>query len=193
MGLPITVPSNYTGFTAVALTDYNTEQLLAYITKYETYYLLDLLGSELYTLFVADLNSSGVPQSARFLAIYNALTVSDPYWDGYKPVFRFGSWWFGTGAYAGGNKQLKSEGIKEMLKNFIFFHWSRDQRFQAQQNGVNVQIAETSRESNPNEFGMVIEQRFNNAVSSYQAIRVYMQTNLSTYPELKGEDKGFIQ
>lgn len=190
MALPITIPSNYTGFTAVALNDYNTSQLLAYITKYETYYLLDLLGQELYTLFVADLDANGVPQTARFLAIYNALTVDDPCYQAYKPFFRFGAYWFGTD---GNNyKQLKSEGIKEMLKNFIWFHWSRDQRFQAQQNGVNVQTSETSRESDVSEFAMVIEQRFNNAVMSYQAIRVYMQTNLSTYPELKGEEKGLI-
>lgn len=192
MGLPITAASNYTGFTAVALNDYNTTQLAAYITKYETFYLLDLLGQELYDLFVADLNGSGVPQSARFLAIYNALTIDDPFYDkNYKPFQKYGSYWFGTTGNA--YKQLKSEGIKEMLKNFIWFHWSRDQRFQGQQAGVNIQIQETSREAISNEFAMVIEQRFNNAVASYQAIRVYMQTNLATYPELKGEEKCFIE
>ena len=44
----------------------------AYIIQYERHYLLRLLGSDLFDLFIADLSGDpSVPGSARFLDIFN--------------------------------------------------------------------------------------------------------------------------
>ena len=55
------------------------DQLDFFIEKYENYYLVRLLGAELYTLFIADLTVTNpqIPQTSRFLNIFNLFNIDD--------------------------------------------------------------------------------------------------------------------
>ena len=72
-----------------------------YLDKYEKYFLVHLLGADLYALFIADL-VAGVPQTARFLDIYNPFEIDD------------------------GGCVRYSEGMKSAVMQYVYFYAVRD-------------------------------------------------------------------
>jgi hypothetical protein len=82
---------------------YEQQKINEYIDKYERLYLINLLGGNLYTLFVADL-VAGVPVLPEYLAIYNAFVYDENNCD-----------------------VVISDGMVEMIKGFIYFEYLKDQ------------------------------------------------------------------
>lgn len=142
--------------------------LAPYIAKYEREYLLHLLGSELYDLFIADLTAPTpqIPQAAIYLAIFNKFNITS------------GGIWY------------QGEGIKEMLKQFIYFHWMRDAVYRKTTFGVTKSKAETG--ENNGYLGFNLEESYNHGVNNINSIQLYITDNMVNYPTFRGNFIDFI-
>lgn len=159
--MSLVLNSDFTGKYKLALTQYNTVDIDAYIAKYEKHYLLKLLGAELYDLFIADLDGSTpqVPQTTPYTTIFNE---------------------FHTEIY---NELVVSNGIVEMLKGFIFYEYSKD-IIQVQTpiggvkpSGENAQVLGANQS---------LTTRFNDSVETYKAIQEYICANNSDFSTYRG-------
>lgn len=143
-------------------------ELDTYILKYEKYYLLRMLGNDLYNLFIADLNGATpqVPQSARFLAIYNPFNTI-PSCD----------------------SLVISEGMKVMLIQFIYFHYLRDSNHF---NTIAGQVTNNTENSNNTPYQGNLIEVYNSGVVNYSNIQQKIEEDLVTYPETLGSYAEFL-
>lgn len=158
--MSIVLNSDFVGKYELTLTQYNTALIDTYIEIYEKKYLIKLLGGQLYDLFIDDL-TAGVPVTAIYLAIYNPLYI-DLY-----------------------NETLVSNGIKEMLLGFIYYHYTLDQQQAQTSVGVTAPKGENSEGINMNHIS---QNRFNDNVEPFRAIQSYIKTNAINYPTFNGSE-----
>ena len=181
----------FTGYFRIAQDVQTNLMLQSYIDKYEKKYLVDLLGYDLYTLFVADF-SGGEPQTSRFVTIYEELNYE--YNNGNNNV------WIPYGLpYKMDNclqpKEVPyivptlSDGISKMLKGFVFFHFVNEMALNVSPTGVVENRNENSDKSAANRTTSLIEDKYNESIRSYKVIQRYINDNLTTYPEFLGVDK----
>lgn len=150
----------------IARTTWQNDDVQDYIDEQEKFYLKRLLGLELYNLLIADLDASGVPQSARFLSIYNEFELDNDC-DG-----------------------CDSRGMKIMLKGLIFFHVVRDQPVKQNTTGIARKKRENSENVGINSFDFVT--RYNNSVDDFMCISKKICSDLETYPEYNGKELEYI-
>lgn len=159
MGILINA-SDFKGSYAIATDVYTSAELDVFINANEKRFLVELLGVELYALFIADL-SGGVPQTAKYLTIYEPFQ---------KEI---------------NNCLFFSEGMKVMLCKYIFFLYVRQQ---AQNNTIsgNVQSESTiSVMSAISNATLVLI--YNEANETYIAIQEYIESVKAVdYPTYKG-------
>ena len=155
--MALTLTTDFTGEYKVQKD--SKQDLEAYITKYEKIYLVQLLGAELFDLFIADLDNATpqVPQSAIFLSIYNAFQTDD---DGFVRV---------------------SEGMRVMLKQFIYFHFVRDSNHKKTESGVVINRVEVSENTPYNGYNLV--EAFNEGVTNAWSIQFFIDDNIKDYPK----------
>lgn len=179
-------PSDFTGYYAIAKNADTQAKLTEYITLFMRQYLVELLGYDLYQLFIADLGND-VPQADRFLVIFNALQIENA-----EEV------WIPYGAHKSrcfdDNRDETvqptfSEGIKEMLKGFIFFEFVNEYGISVSQTGVVINNDENSTPAPGGKHVSLIESRYNRAIKSFQVIRRYILDHESDYPEYQGIEK----
>ena len=133
-------------------------ELQAQIDYVESVYLRNLFGLELYDLFIADLVSD-VPQSARFLTVFNPLQFQDCL------------------IYI-------SEGIKQMLMGIIYFYYVREANRTVTTVGVKSTLSANS--DNVPALHSGITNKYNEGIETYAVIQYYMIENSATYPEYEG-------
>lgn len=135
-------------------------ELGLYITKYEKYYLLRMMGADLYALFIADLTvtTPQIPQAARFLTIFNPFNSIPLYPD----------------------SLYISEGIKKMLVQLIYFHYIRESNHF---NTTVGQVSNNTENSNNTPFEGNMINAYNEAIDNYSNIQMYIQSDSITYPE----------
>ena len=149
--------SDFTGVIEQGVNEFSSPKIQLYIDKFETFYLNWLLGATLYDEFIADLDTApaitpaSVPTSARFTVIFNKFRIDeDP----------------NTGCIH------YSEGIKEMLKYFIYFEYLRDNQITATITGSTKNTFSNS------EMAKIIETRivenYNLGIKTYQEIQWYI-------------------
>jgi len=180
----------FTGYYRISQDAQVNTILSEYITKFEKKYLVDLLGYDLYQLFIADF-SGGVPQTAIYETIYNELNYDPDSSDSTFIPSQYNMSNYACNFRSGEVVPTLSLGMSEMLKGFVFFHFVSD---------MNLQVSPTGVISNKNENAEVfagktlefIEARYNESIDSYKVIRRYLQDNLSVYPTFKGVEKGRI-
>ena len=143
-------------------------ELTTYIDKYEEYYLVRLLGAELYDLFIADLTlvTPQTPQTLPYQNLFSPFNTDD-------------------------NSTLRiSEGIKQMLIEFIYFHYVRDMQYF---NTVAGTVANTNENSTaPTYIGYNLVESFNQGISNYLMIQWYIYTNQTDYATYNGICLDFI-
>lgn len=137
-------------------------QIDTYIDKYEQVYLCDMLGADLYSLFIADL-VGGVPVDPLYLAIFNPFKIDE------SGCIRI------------------SEGIKATLVQFIYFHAVRDLGVKKSIGGTTKYQNEVSSESMYSGFNIV--ESYNEGVDNYSTIQWYICDNPTDYPEYNGQPK----
>ena len=135
-----------------------------YIADNQEEFLTDLLGCDLYALFIADLVND-VPQTQRFIDIFNAFCVDD----------------------SGCGTQIRSKGMKVMLKGFTYFNIVRNSDFFNTISG-NVKN-EFSNSAHVSTVEMGINERYNVALGTYRAIQWFICENDTIYPEYNGMSK----
>jgi len=156
----IVINSEFVGKYALNLNQYNIDKIDSYIEKYEKYYFSNMLGAELYALFIADLDVNNVPQTTIYENIFNSF-IRD-----YNSTVS------------------TSNGIKEMLLGFIFYHITSDMVVNQTSIGGTKAKNENSTVMGKNAS---ITTRFNEAVDTYKAIQCYILDNSVDYPTFNGQ------
>jgi hypothetical protein len=138
-------------------------ELARYIETYEKYYLIRLLGKDLYDLFIADLTlvTPQVPQTLPYQSIFNPFEQDN------------------------NSCLIVSEGIKQMLVMFIYFHYVRDMAQLNTTTGVVNNVNENS--TNPSYNGYNLTEAYNKAIDTYQSIQWYINENDTDYPDYNGQ------
>lgn len=122
--------------------------------------IYELLGGELGTLFLADLDANGVPQTARFTDIYDAFVIDE------SPGIN------------------QSKGIKEYIKGIVYFYFARNNPFIVSLGGNSITKAQNSNNNiNPN----YIVRIYNNSIVIGKNVQWYIANNSATYPEYNGQ------
>lgn len=150
----------------IARTTWQTDDVQDYIDEQEVFYLKKLLGLELYNLFIADLDPSGVPQSARFLSIFNEFELDTDC------------------------NECESRGMVQMLKGLVYFHVVRDQPVQQSTTGISKKKSENSESVSTNSLDLFT--RYNNSVDDFKCIRQRIIDNEDTYPEYNGKELDYV-
>jgi len=154
--MSIVVKTDFKGEYNISKTCY--DQLDFYIEKYEHYYLVRLLGAELYTFLISDLTATDpqVPQTTRFLNIFTAFSI-----DAHSCLYY-------------------SDGIREMLVQFIYFHYVRENQVINSASGTVTNSVELG--VNAKFMGNIV-QVYNQGVKNACAIQWYINENELEYPE----------
>ncbi len=147
-------PTDFTGKYELHRGMYSNAMIQDYIDIYVKRYLIDLLGADLYKLFIADLDLSEVPLSPNYQAIY-------------FPFEEDGNI----------NTTVISEGLKQMLKGFVYFEYMKDLTNQTTINGQTIPQNENSLTATS--LYSMMYTRFNEAVRTYRAIQWYIITNMT--------------
>jgi hypothetical protein len=147
--------SDFTGKYEIHRGLYDQSKLQDYIDIYEKRYLIELLGANLYSEFMSDLDTFNVPESPNFLQIYN------PFYEDQNLILD--------------NQILISEGMKQMLKGFIYFEYLKDTTNQTTPNGMAIPSNENS--TTATTLYSMIYTRYNEAIRTYRAIQWYIITN----------------
>lgn len=147
--------TDFIGRWKIAQSGETTKDLNEFISKYEQFYLVQLLGKELFDLFAADLIDK-VPQTQRFIDIFEEF-----YRDEESCVYH-------------------SQGMKAMVLGFVYFHYVRAQRIANTTQGNVISMVETS--ENHSSFSGLVS-RFNESVDTLNAIQWFIQDNESDYSE----------
>jgi hypothetical protein len=132
---------------------YDQNKLQDYIDRYEKRYLIELLGADLYAEFMSDIDSvTKIPLSPTFIQIFDPFEVNVYF-----------------------NRLLISEGIKEMLKGFIYFEYAKDLMNQMTPFGNVKQKSENS--TLVSTLNSMMYARYNEAVKTYKAIQEFILLN----------------
>lgn len=161
----VTIDDFKTGELLLATNYLQDPDLQSFIDRVEPDVLQDMLGCDLYNLFIADWDAvpSGSFSEPRFQVIYDAFCED-------KDCYI-----------------LKSEGIKQMLMYFIYFEYIRFQTFQDRTTGMKKTISENSERALLTEFGLF--EKYNKGVKNYTNIQIYICDNSGNYPEYNGQNK----
>jgi hypothetical protein len=130
-----------------------------YLDKYEKQYLTKALGADLYDLFIADL-VSGVPVTPIYLSLFDPFHIDE---DGCVRFY---------------------DGMKEMLKQFCYYHIIRDLGVKKGIGGVgkyNSEVSDTGYK------GFNISEAYNEGVDNVGALQWYICDNDASYPEYNGQ------
>jgi len=146
---------DFNGKFELTLGEFTSQKLTDYIARYQNEFTIELLGVELYDLYVA--NSS----NPEFVIIEDPL------------IFQSNC-----------GKIYKSLGMKDMLMGFIFFMYGRDLPTQQTVTGAVKQSSENS--MHPSNVNALLWQRYNESVTSYEAIQAYIRENSDVYPTFRG-------
>ncbi len=134
--------------------------------EYQDHYIYQLLGAELGTAFLADLDGSGVPQTARFEALYDPF-VEDDECEGIQ----------------------RSLGIKIFIKNIIWFHFARINNVRVTVAGNASHLSENSEQAYN---GKYLAHLFNQSIDTGKAIQWYIHQNSADYPEYNGQYLDYV-
>jgi hypothetical protein len=156
--MPILTPQDFTGKYKLHTGMYATPDIQAYIDKYVPRYLRELLGVDLYDSFVLDFdNVLNTPRSKNFKKIYFPLAEDIVL-----------------------TQMIVSDGIKEMLKGFVYWEYSRDLMTTQTVYGEVQQKAENS--SVVSSVNSLMWERYNEAIRTFNSIRNWIIIHWNDYP-----------
>lgn len=158
------VNSDFIGKFAISTNGYKTGSLELYIERYETKYLVELFGLELYNLWFADVEL--VTPNAIYLKLKDAFIDQ-----------------LSCGTI------LDSKGIADMLLGFVYYHYQMDAKV-TQSINSGVKIKSELSEKPLNDYGYIYE-RWNESIETYKAIQRYICENMDIYPTFKGVEKSY--
>ena len=166
--MAILQPSDFTDnpIYNIALTLQAETELDAMIEDVEKNTLQELLGCELYTLFIGDLTvgTPQVPQTQIYIDIFDA--------------FCFDHVLCGP---------QTSKGMKDLLMAYTYFEWHRYNLNKSTSTGMVRGDSENSNSVLAESFGTY--DKYNRAVYSYRSIQQFISDNSTLYPTFEGRRK----
>jgi len=171
--------SDFVGKYKVSKDRYSIEMIQPYIDKYVPYYLARVFGATMSTALIADIGSGSAPTDPDLLLVFNPFME-----DAYYPCFCTYNW------YGCEENVVISNGVKEMLLGFIYFHILTDKKVQLNP------VSGTSRASTENSDVPLfpeaqVLQRYNDAVDTARAIQYKCRANNNTYPDFNGSEMNY--
>lgn len=150
--------TDFVGYHKLAGSKENDELLQVWIDKYEKKAVYLLFGVKLGDLILANL--TGTPPSPA-----NAT---------YKKV------WDTLHEEGTNEEQLVSDGVLEIMKSYVFWHYIAETAARHTQGGVTLTESDTARIMNAARFA---ESRWNAMLTSWENIHEYMDQNIGNYPD----------
>ena len=148
---------------ATTQNEFDQAKLTDYIARYETITLIELLGKELYDLYVT------------------GIAGGDPIYEQLRDAFT---------VQLDGGEILDSRGVDDIILGVVYFYYHRDNYTQQSINGGVKNKGENS--DNVSVFVSNIQARWDEAIVSYQAIQGYICENDSVYPTYLGLNKSIL-
>lgn len=157
--------TDFVGLYAIAYDQYSKATVQSVIDEVEQDVLTNLLGTALYTTFIADANGNGgVPIIAENLTIYNPIQLSDSYEYNY------------------------SQGMKKMLVQLVYWTYQR----QSQKHSTTMGVQKTNTANSTKSMDDTnITRIANKGINSYKTIQTYICNNSTDYPTYDGITKNF--
>jgi len=159
--MSIVTSEDFTGKKNISQNVFTAKDLDSYIEQFEKEYLIDLLGCQLYELFTTDLTTGTpqIPEDQIYLSIFNDFCLDD-----------------NCGI-------IKSKGIKQMLIDFIYFEYVRDQNYKNSISGTVKSSPEVSMLVSPTFLNNI----YNAAIETYSAVQYFICHNSDDYPSYNGQ------
>ena len=177
----IIATTDFKGRYAIGQDQFTREQLENFIDENEKKYLRQLLGVELTKLFLADL-SNGVPQSQRFIDIFNPfaedIESGKVFFNTFSVSFEF---FF---CCDNNRKYIESEGLKQYLVAMIYFEYVRT--FVANPAIQSMVSRDESNSDTADYNGLWNHNLYNNGIETGKAIQWKCSDKSTDYPEFKG-------
>jgi hypothetical protein len=160
--------SDFKGKYQVSQNAFDVTSFQSFIDKYERKYLYDLLGVTLGDLLLADITTPfAVPTTLIYQTIFNELNLDNTSFC----------------------RQIRSNGIKEMLLGFIYFEYIRSKAVVNTPVGSVIAQNEVSIIADWNSTGLYAN--YNEAIKSYQSIQRYILLNSVSYTDFYGSNKSY--
>lgn len=157
-------PDNFVGkFTIAQGFKDEGSKIQEYIDYYQNYYLVKLLGADLYVLF----QEGVIAGDEIYTKLYDAFN-------------------FDSDVYA--NKAFTSEGVELMLTCFVYAHY-RKQDLGVATTGGQVKLVPEGGKLAEDDYADYFS-IYNQGVKTYKTIRQWILENLSDYPDFNGVPKG---
>lgn len=128
-------------------------------------FLRSVLGAALGNLFIADIGTNGVPTTTRFTNLFNAF--QEDY----------------------GCSVIESKGIKQMLKEAIWYFYARQNNTVISGVGNRQAAAENSTPTSDNFY---LARIHNSAIDTGKAIQWYILEHIDNYTEYNGQELRYV-
>ncbi len=158
--------SDFIGAAKIQKGTFNTDPFNSIRDEFSDDYIYRLLGVELGDLFLADLDANGVPQTARFITIFNAIKQDRD---------------------NGGI--LNSKGIKYYITMIVFFFYARNNNIAISLAGNKVTVSENS--NNLVDQTKLVSD-YNKGIDTAKAIQIFINEDSATYPEYNGQHLDYV-
>lgn len=159
--MSIVAPEEFIGINKISQNSFDKIELQKYIDYYEKYYMVRLLGSDLYSLLLADLDVNNEPQSPIYESIFNEFTIDDNYC------------------------VIHSDGIKYMLLGFIRFRYGLDKQLAVTPVGITRNLNENS--EHVTSWSTPLHNSYNTSIDTYKSIQYYINDHIEDYPNYNGQ------
>lgn len=166
--------TDFKGFHRIAGSNDSDTVLQSIIDKYESETIMKVFGIKLGKLIIANIVS---PATSPANAAYKKV------WDAFQEVSVSGSGEdFSLYYYSGcrNNGEWFSEGMLELLKSVIFWHYVAIRASQSTQAGVTLPEVDTQARGDVSRFA---EARWNNMIKTWESIHFYIEENITAYPD----------
>jgi hypothetical protein len=175
--MSIVKPEDFTlGYYYIPKNENQKQSLQSYIDNVECEYLPDLLGVELYELFIADLDTNNVPQTQIYKDIFDPFKKQEP-----------------TQCIGSTSPIINSKGMKEMIMGIVYFVAMRDRTSRIATTGIKRTDGMNSENVNGVEHDL--NGRYNKGVETYKAIQYFIVriNDCVDYPTFLGVDTRYNQ
>lgn len=149
--------TDFAGFHQLAGSTENDKLLQKFIDKYEKKYIYQLFGVKLGGLIITNIGSGTSPANADYKKVWDPLSEEGP-----------------------SEEQWISEGVLEILKSCIFWHYINETRQKHTQQGVTATESDTATAQHASSYA---ESRWNSMLDSWDVIQDYIDKNSATYPD----------
>jgi len=154
----ITTTDFTSGITRIARPNYDGSNLQDVIDLALEEILRDLMGDKLYNLYEADLNGSGNPQTQKYIDLVDGVTYEDC--NGHETIY---------------------EGLKQMMKYFIFSRYKEEGIYQDVSTGQVRQASDVSEKSEWYNVSNEIKRFHDKGVLLYNQAIKYIYNHQNTY------------